>query len=181
MAYTLDLYSEVILRKYVLMMDKGMGYGDSLCVLSVIQGLHEREECKVGVLSNHPETLQGQPGVDALASTAQFEGFWEEWCKDADKIFRFQYWEENGRMRNLEGGLLNWMRAKVDLPPAEAFPDFVITEREMAFAIEMTRKVRLPIVVFHRGLGRESKLMSLEMCEQVVKVLKRTYTVTPIE
>lgn len=168
------------MNKYVLMLDKGMGYGDCVCLLSSIQGLHEREECRVSVLTNHPECFHNQPGVDHLADTSNFGGFWELECKDATQVFRYFYWEINGRMRGLPAPLLNLFRTMTGLQPTTKFPTFHIREQDFAIADELTKKARKPLVLFHRGLGRESKLLPMELCVRVVERLKKDYTVAQI-
>lgn len=164
--------------KYVLMAGAGYGYGDALCLLSVAQTLKSQNH-EVAVLTGHPEVYDSQPGIDRVYSMGAALGMWEDWCKDG-KVINFPYWEITGRMRGLPDTLLNVFRGMAGLDKATEFPTFVMNESDMIIAAELRHKLQKPLVVVHRGKGREIKLIPMSSMIDIVNELKHDYDVAQI-
>ena len=164
--------------KYVIMACPGIGYGDSLCMLSIAQDL-KKDGHEVVVMATHGEVFFGQMGVDRLYWTGNSGGFWEKECRD-NKVLTFPYWEISGRMRNLQDTLLNTLRDMAGLDPATEFPTVRVSESDESFAKELKSKLGREYVVIHRGLGRPIKLMSMDTTVEVVEALKEKYEVVQV-
>lgn len=166
--------------KYVLMACPGIGYGDSLCMLSIAQELKSAGN-EVVVMATHGEVFMGQPGVDRVYWTGSALDFWERECSDSQtKVLTFPYWEITGRMRGLPLGLLDTLRGMAGLGPATVFPDMILPKDDVTFAAELREKLGRKYVVVHRGMGRAIKLLSMDMMGQVVNWLKEEYDVIQI-
>lgn len=155
----------------------GLGYGDSLCLLSIAQDLKKETDPRVVVMAAHPEVFNGQPGLDAVYWTGNALGFWDKECSDADTVFTFPYWEVTGRMRGLPDTLLNVLRKMAQLGPAREFPTFKIPNEDQLFVRELREKLGREYVVVQRGLGRPIKLIGMDVMKGVVRELKADYDV----
>lgn len=167
--------------KIVLMAGEGMGYGDSLLLLSVVQDLQKLARRRIHVVAKHPEIFEGQPGIKEVHSTHHMDRFWDDVASDASEILYFRYWEITGRMRGFKRGtLLNVLRFMAGLAPAYEFPTFMLSSRDMGVVTQITKDFKKPVVVVHRGKGREIKLLGREKFGELVRCLQQKYKVVQI-